>query len=100
MGSAKYFIFIELCSGYWQYHIANEEIPKTAFFMRYSFYEWVVMTMGLTNAPATLMCTMDNLFSNMLDSSMAVLLDDILMYSRMVVEHCILLDKILVHLYQ
>ena len=49
--------------------------------MRYGLYEWVVMPMGLTNAPATFMRTMNNLFSDMLDSGVAVFLDDILVYS-------------------
>ena len=74
MGSAKYFTSIDLHSGYWQCHIADEDIPKTTFLMRYSLYEWVVMPMGLTNAPATFMHTMNNLFSDMLDSGMAVFL--------------------------
>ena len=52
--------------------------------MRCSLYKWVVMPMGLTNAPATFMQAMNNLFSDMLESSMAVLLDDILIYSHMV----------------
>ena len=63
MGSEKYFTSIDLCSGYWQCHIADEDIPKTAFLMRYGLYKWVVMPMGLTNAPATFMQTMNNLFS-------------------------------------
>ena len=36
------------------------------------------MPMGLMNAPATFIQTMNNLFSKMLDSGMAVFLDDIL----------------------
>ena len=75
-----YYIF----SGYWQYHIADEGIPKAAFPMRYSLYKWVITSMGLMNAPATFMQTMNNLFSNILDSSMAVFLDDILVYLYMV----------------
>ena len=51
------------------------------------------MPMGLTNTPATFMQTMNNPFSNMLDSSMAVFLDDILVYSCMVKLHFILLEK-------
>ena len=62
MGSAKFFTSIDLCSGYWQCHIADEEILKTAFLTRYGLYQWVVMPMGLTNAPATFMQTMNNLF--------------------------------------
>ena len=38
------------------------------------------MPMGLTNAPATFMQTMNNLFLDMLDSGMAVFPDDILVY--------------------
>ena len=41
------------------------------------FINGFVMYMGLMNTPAMFMQTMNNLFSNMLDSSMAVFLDDI-----------------------
>ena len=80
MGSAKYFTSMDLCSGYWQCHIACEDIPKTTFLMRYSRYEWIVMLMGLINVPATFMKTMNNLFSDILDSGVAVFLDDILVH--------------------
>ena len=100
MGSAKYFTSIDLCSGYWQCHISDEDIPKTAFLTRYGLYKWVIMPMGLTNAPATFMQTMNNLFSDMLDSGVAVFLDDILVYSGTVDEHFILLEQVLVHLHQ
>ena len=49
--------------------------------------------MGLMNAPAIFMKTMNNLFSDRLDSGMAVVLDDILIYSCMVDEYFILLVK-------
>ena len=48
--------------------------------MRYGLYEWVIMAMGLMIPPAMFMQTMNNLFSNMLDSGVAVFLDDILAY--------------------
>ena len=80
MGSAKYFISIIPHSGYWQCYIADEYVPNTAFSMRYDLYEWVVMPMGLINAPATFMQTTNNLFSNMLDFGMVIFLDDILVY--------------------
>ena len=92
MGSAKYFTSINLRSRYWQCHIADEDIPKTAFLTRYGLHEWVVMPMGLTNAPATFMRTMNNLFLDMLDSGMAVFLDDILVYSGMVGKHFTFLE--------
>ena len=95
MGSVKYFISIDLCSEYWQCHIAYEDIPKAAFFPRYGIHKWVVMPMGLMNAPTTFMKTINNLFSGMLDYSMALFLDDILVYSHIVKEHFKLLQVIL-----
>ena len=93
MGSAKYFTSIDIRSGYWQCHIADDDILKTTFLMRYGLYKWFVMPMGLTNTPATFICTMNNLFLDMLDSGVAVFLDNILMYSHAVDEHFTLLEK-------
>ena len=87
MGSAKYFTSIDFHSGYWQCNIADKGIPKTIFLMSYGLYEWFILPMGLMNAPAILMCTMNNLFSDMLDSGMAVFLDDILLYLHMLNEY-------------
>ena len=58
------------------------------------------MPMGLTNAPAMFMRTMNSLFLDMLDSGVAVFLDNILMYLGMVDEHFTLLEQVLVCLYQ
>ena len=56
------------------------------------------MPMGHTNTPAMFIHTMKNLFSDVLDSGIAVFLDNILMYSHMVKEYFTLLEK--VHLCQ
>ena len=52
------------------------------------------MPMGLTNAPATFMQTMNNLFMDLLDNGVLVFLDDMLIYSTMVEEHFKLLEKV------
>ena len=46
------------------------------------------------------MRTMNNLFLDMLDSGMAVFLDDILVYLGTVDEHFMLLEQVRVHLHQ
>ena len=66
-------------------------MPNTTFFIRYGLYKWAAMPMGLTNAPAIFICTMNNLFSNVLDSVMTLFLDDILVDSLTVKEHFTLL---------
>ena len=100
MGSVKYFTSIDLCSGYRHCYISDKDIPKTTFLMRYHIYKWVAMPMGLTNAPAIFMQTMNNLFLDMLDSSVAEFLNNILMYSHMVDKHFTLLEQVLVCLHQ
>ena len=65
--------------------------------MKCNLCKWVVMSMGLMNTPDKFMHTMNNLFSNILDSSVVVFLDDILMYSFTMKERFILLEKVLAH---
>ena len=58
------------------------------------------MPMGLTNAPATFMQIMNNLFADMLDKGVIVFLDDMLIYSTMAEKHFELLEKVFAHLHK
>jgi hypothetical protein len=72
-------------------------VPKTAFVLRYSLYEFTVMSFGLTNAPTYFMYMMNKVFMEYLDKFFVVFIDDILVYSRNEEEHerhlCLVLQK-------
>jgi hypothetical protein len=77
----------DLCSGYHEIKIRTEDIPKTAFTMRYGLYEYIVMPFGLMNGPAHFMYLMNSVLMPELDQFVVVFIDDILVYWKSMEEH-------------
>jgi hypothetical protein len=87
LSKAKVFSKIDLRSGYHQIKIRPQDIPKTTFYTRYSLYEYLVMSFGLTNAPAYFMYLMNLVFMPQLYKFVIMFVDDILVYSENEEDH-------------
>jgi hypothetical protein len=87
MRGVRVFSKIDLRSGYHQMKIRPSDIPKTAFSTRYGLYEFIVMSFGLTNAPAYFKNLMNKVFMEYLDRFVVVFINDILFYSKSDSDH-------------
>jgi hypothetical protein len=83
----RVFSKIDLRSGYHQIKIRQQDIPRTTFYTRYGLYEYLVISFGLTNAPAYFMYLMNTVFMPELDKFVVVFIDDILVYSENEKDH-------------
>jgi hypothetical protein len=87
LAGARVFSKVDLHSGYHQIKIRPKDVPKTVFSTRYGLYEYLIMSFGLTNAPAHFMYLMNFIFMLDLDKFVIVFIDDILIYSKSEEEH-------------
>ena len=87
MKGATVFSKIDLRSGYHQLWIKEDDVPKTAFKMRFGHYEFTVLPFGLKNSPGVFMSLMNGVFREYLDKFVQVFIDDILIYSLTTEEH-------------
>ena len=100
MGKARIYTTIDLQHAYHLVCIADGDEWKTAFQTCYGSFEWLVMPFGLTNAPAAFQCFMNDIFSDLLDVSVIIYLDDILIYSNNPADHKKHVCKVLRHLHE
>ena len=83
----SHFSMIDLRYGYHYVRVKYSDIPKIDFRIWYSNNEFVVMSFGLTNSPASFMDSMNKMFKQYLDFLVIVFIDDILINSRNEEEH-------------
>ena len=87
LAKAKYFTKLDFTSGYYQVKLAEQAREKTAFVTPDGHYEWLVMGMGLTNAPATFQRLMYRVLGGLLWTNSMAYLDDIVVFSPTFEQH-------------
>jgi len=81
-GQGKVFSKIDLRNAYNLVRIRDGDEPKTAVRTHKGVFEYCVMPFGLCNAPAVFQRMMTARFSHLLDVSVVIYLDDILVFSK------------------
>lgn len=84
---AGIFTKLDIRQAYHRIRMAPGHEYKTAFKSRYGLFEYLVMPFGLTNAPAQFQAHMQSIFADLLDISVVIYLDDILIFSKTIEEH-------------
>ena len=87
VSGSKIFTKLDLRGAYNLVRVRPGDEWKTAFRTRYGLFEYTVMPFGLCNAPATFQHFMNDVFRDMLDVSVIVYLDDILIFSASEADH-------------
>src|SRR5690554_3038909 len=98
VAGALIFSKLDLKNGYNLLRIKPGDEWKTAFRCRYGHFEYVVMPFGLINAPASFQAMMNEVLKEFLDKGVVVYMDDILIYTKTVTEHRLLLSKVMARL--
>jgi hypothetical protein len=88
LSGARWFTKLDLFSGYYQIPMDPASAQFTAFGTEAGLYEYMVIPMGLTNAPATFQRIMNHLLADVIKKGFVVVyIDDILIFSESIEEH-------------
>ena len=82
LGEAMVFSKLNLKTGLHQTRVRPDDIDKTAFNTKYSQFEYLVMPMGLCNAPETFRSLMNRIFYDIIAVFLVVYREDVLTFDK------------------
>ena len=102
LAQGRFWTKIDLLKGFYQLPMCPDSAKYTAFNTIYGKYEFLVMPMGLQNAPGSFMRAMNKILDGLLwdpnlkqSAGVLVYLDDILIFSQTAEEHLQILEQVL-----
>ena len=82
LGGATVFSKLDLKTGFHEIRVGRDDIEKNTFNTKYGQFEYLVMAMGLCNAPETFQSLMNRIFYDCIDVFLVVYMDDVLIFSK------------------
>jgi hypothetical protein len=95
LSGKKFFSFLDGFSGYNQIKIAPQDQDKTTFTSPWGTFSYRVLPFGLCNAPTTFQRVVIGIFSDMINDSMKIFMDDFTPYGVSFEEALQNLEKVL-----
>jgi hypothetical protein len=94
LNGSRYYSTMDMTCGYNQVEVDEEDKHKTAFTTPWGLWEYERMPFGLCNAPATFQRLMQHCFREEVLEILLVFLDDLIVFSKTILEHVDRLDKV------
>lgn len=92
---AKYYAKMDATNSFFQTRVHPDSVHLTAVTTPFGLYEWLVMPMGGSNAPATHQCRMFHALKDLIGRICHVYLDNIIIWSNSLEEHKANIDKVM-----
>jgi hypothetical protein len=84
---ANFYMHLDLASGFGQVRVRDHDVHKTAFHTLDGLMEWVAMSFGMCNVPATCHGIMNDILPDSLHKFVIVYLDDVRIYNHTLDPH-------------
>ena len=82
LARAKYYSTMDMQSGFWQLPMAKADRAKTAIVTEDGQYQWLRMPMGLSGAPSSYQCAMNQVLAGLQPHTALIYIDDLVCHSE------------------